>query len=138
MARDELVAVAVGEPVAELAVEGAQPVREPLGLRTAIELFADPLGDRGVPDRIEPDVGVDVVLLLAADPCRNRVEEIDPVCRRGVDRVLEGRLEALAEVEDEVGVRRSCVTSLPESSRSCGSTPGGVRFRTSTPVPPIC
>ena len=25
--------------------------------------------------------------------------------RRGVDRVLEGRLEALAEVEDEVGIR---------------------------------
>ena len=104
MARDELVAVAVGEPVAELAVEGAQSVREPLGLGTAIELLADPLCDRGVPDRIEPDVGVDAVLLLAADAGRNRVEEIDAVCRRGVDRVLEGRLEALAEVEDEVGV----------------------------------
>ena len=78
MARDELVAVAVGEPVAELAVEGAQPRREPLRLGTAVELLADPLCDRGVPDRIEPDVGVDAVLLLGAGAGRNRVEEIDP------------------------------------------------------------
>ena len=81
---------------------------------------------------------VDAVLLLAVLAGLDGVEEVDGVRRRRVDRVLERRLEAVAEVEDAVGVARSSRTSLPESSRSCGSTPGGVRLRTSTSAPPIC
>ena len=45
-------------PRAELAVEGAQPCRERLGLRTAAELLRRSARDRGVPSRIEPDVRV--------------------------------------------------------------------------------
>ena len=43
VARDDLVALAVGEAAAELAVEGAQPRREALGLGATVELLADPL-----------------------------------------------------------------------------------------------
>ena len=64
-------------------------------------------------------MGVDSVLLLAADAGRDRVEEIDCRRRRRVDRVLEGGLEALAEVEDEVGVgdRRHVATGELEVVR---------------------
>src|SRR6185295_7348202 len=93
--RDDLVALAVRETAAKLAVEDAKLRREALGLRTTVELLADPLCDRRVPDRIEPNVRI---LRLA------RCEEVHRVRVRRVDRVLECRLEVLSEVEDEVGV----------------------------------
>src|SRR5687767_2382900 len=98
MTRHELSARAAGQASSELAVEGAQPRGEPLGLLLAVELVPDPLRELRVPDRIEPDMGVGAGVL-------DGVEEVDRLRRGGVDRVLEGGLESLAEVEDEIRVR---------------------------------
>ena len=59
MARDDLVAGAMGEAAPVLGGRGARSLAaNALGLRTAAELLPDPLRDHGVPDRIEPDVRV--------------------------------------------------------------------------------
>ena len=93
MARDDLVPLTAGETPAEFAVEDAQLRGEPLGLRTAAELPSDPLGEEGVPGRIEPEVGVG----------HGRAEQVVGGCRRRVDRRLQRGLET-SQVEDEVRV----------------------------------
>ena len=138
VARDDLVTLAVGEAGAELAVERGQPGRERLRLAGAVELLADPPGDRGVADRIEPDVRVDAVLR----PPRPRGSRPRRGGRRRAPRWSRSRPRAPAgsrrRGRGRGRPRRSRATSLPASSMSCGSTPGGVRLRTTRSSPPIC
>ena len=91
------------EPGPELPVERAQPGGELPGRGLASKLRADPLHDLREPNGVEPDVGIERLLPLLALAELEALEQVD---RRVValGGVFERGLEALAQVEDEVGV----------------------------------
>ena len=98
MARDDLPPLAAREAAPEVAVERRQPGRKGPRLLGLPSACADPRTMRGVAERVEPDVRI----ASRADQ-RQPVEEVERPAVRAVDGSLERRLEAAAEVEDEVG-----------------------------------
>ena len=122
VARDDLASLAVREPLAELAVEPPEPGDEPIGGRRVAQRRGNAACQRGVAARIQPDVRVAVD---AGTPARRSTAFDRPGTASSSDGMKPPPRYRTRRAS------RSPATSRGESSRSCGSAPGGVRLRTS-------
>ena len=122
--RDDFAALAVRQALAVFGVEIVEPRNEPRGRVLGPESRADPLDDLRVAQRVEPDMRIPVG------------KQVEP---RGVEEVED--VSPLPEASSSCGWKpwprrrtsrasRTVAASMGESSRSCGSAPGGVRFST--------
>ena len=97
VARHDLAPLAVDEALLELAVELAQALDEVGRGSGPAEDVADPGDQLCISERVEPDVRIRILAEL--DPA----QQVDRLAVGSLDGVLDGRLEARAEVEDKSG-----------------------------------
>jgi hypothetical protein len=98
------VATAVREPAPILTVERAEIAGDLARSLPAVESTADGDRDPCEPTGVEPDVRVGGCTLCAAGTQLLRREQVERSPRAALDRLLHCRLEAVAQVEDEIRV----------------------------------